>query len=227
MWNWFVAWGWLWCMLVMGIVLTVQLVVHRKDWGALRKLGALNVIVLALHVLEEWVVPGGFHYFYNISSDPSLRNCYPMNELTDMITNFGGAVLWFVLVETDRYGRKMSCAVMAFSFAEVVIHLLGAESSMEYLLDRGVYGGFYGPGLVTALLCWLPLGVAYVVYFVRTGIGWKDVVGGAAIMACLSFLLIAFPESVLKSPDTPYAFDNAGWYEQWTDETGEIADEGR
>ena len=108
MWLWFVEKGWLYCMLIMGVVLTVQLIIHWKDWTFLRKMGAFTVIVLVFHVMEEWVMPGGFHYYYNISSDAILRDRYPMNELTDMITNFGGALIWFILVQTDKYERKMS-----------------------------------------------------------------------------------------------------------------------
>jgi len=121
MWLWFVEKGWLYCMLIMGVVLTVQLIIHWKDWTFLRKMGAFTVIVLVFHVMEEWVMPGGFHYYYNISSDAILRDRYPMNELTDMITNFGGALIWFILVQTDKYERKMSFAVMLFGYAEVVI----------------------------------------------------------------------------------------------------------
>lgn len=222
MWLWFVESGWLYCMLIMSIILTVQLIVHWKDWSTLSKLGAFTVIVLTFHVWEEWMIPGGFHYYYNISSGAELRDRYPMNELTDMITNFGGALLWFILVQTGKYGRKMSFAVMLFSYAEVVIHLLGAASSQSLLLEQGVYSGFYGPGMITALVCWLPLGIAYTVYFVKTGIKEQDVIGGIAILIVLSTLLITLPENLLKSENTPYVFDNAGWYEQWTDETGEI-----
>ena len=223
-WLWFVSVGWIYCMTVMSIILTVQLIVHWKDWDTVRKLGAFTVIVLTFHVWEEWVMPGGFHYFYNISSAAELRDLYPMNELTDMITNFGGAVLWFVLVESGKYGRKMSFAIMLFSFAEVVIHVLGASSSQAILLEHGIYSGFYGPGLATALVCWLPLGIAYTVYFVKSHIKWKDAVGGVVILVALSVLLITLPESLLKSENTPYAFNNAGWYGQWTDDNGEIID---
>lgn len=228
-WLWFVSWGWMYVMIAFSAIVTVQMIVAKQKeqpWSALRKLGAFTIIVLTFHVWEEWVIPGGFHYFYNISSAPVLRDRYPMNELTDMITNFGGAVVWFVLVEADKYGRKMSLAVMVFSFAEVAIHLLGAGQSMQRFYDAGVYTGFYGPGLVTALACWLPLGIAYVVYFLHTGIHWKDVVGGLVVLVILSELLITIPEGQLKSEDTPYVFENAGWYEQYIDsETGEMPGE--
>lgn len=225
MWCWFVKTGWLYCMLIMGIVLAVQLIVNWKNWNILRKLGAFTVIVLVFHVCEEWVIPGGFHYFYNISSEAALRDRYPMNELTDMITNFGGALIWFILVQTDRYEQKMSFAVMLFSFAEVIIHILGASYSRMLLLDSGMYSPFYTPGMLTALICWLPLGILYIVYFVRAHIRKWDVIGGVVILIVLSILLITTPEGLLKSEDTPYVYDNAGWYEQYIDDAGAIIEQ--
>lgn len=222
MWLWFVEKGWLYCMLIMGVVLTVQLIIHWKDWTFLRKMGAFTVIVLVFHVMEEWVMPGSFHYYYNISSDAILRDRYPMNELTDMITNFGGALIWFILVQTDKYERKMSFAVMLFGYAEVAIHVLGASSSRTLLLESGVYSPFYGPGMLTALVCWLPLAVVYTAYFVKTRVKLRDVIGGGVILVVLSILLITMPESLLKNENTPYVFDNAGWYEQYIDESGAI-----
>ena len=222
MWLWFVEKGWLYCMLIMGVVLTVQLIIHWKDWTFLRKMGAFTVIVLVFQVMEEWVMPGGFHYYYNISSDAILRDRYPMNELTDMITNFGGALIWFILVQTDKYERKMSFAVMLFGYAEVAIHVLGASSSRTLLLESGVYSPFYGPGMLTALVCWLPLAVVYTAYFVKTRVKLRDVIGGGVILVVLSILLITMPESLLKNENTPYVFDNAGWYEQYIDESGAI-----
>lgn len=211
-------------MLIMGITVTVQLILKWKDWDVLRKLGAFTVLVLVFHVWEEWVMPGGFHYFYNIASNAVLRDRYPMNELTDMITNFGGALIWFVLVQTNKYGRKMSFAVMLFSFAEVIIHLLGATSSRALLLESGVYSPFYTPGMLTALACWLPLGIAYIVCFAKNHPKIRDVLGGVAILAVLSVLLITLPENLLKSENTAYVYDNAGWYEQFIDEGGTIVD---
>ena len=99
-------------------------------------------------------MPGGFDYYYNICSETFLRDRYPMNELTDMITNFGGAVLWFILVQTNKYDRKMSFAVMLFGYAELAIHVLGASASRTLLLESGVYSPFYGPGLLTSIVCW-------------------------------------------------------------------------
>lgn len=222
MWYWFVAWGWMYVMIIMSIVLVVQMAAHWKDWDALRKLGAFTVIVLTFHVWEEWVIPGGFHYIYNIDSAAALRNRYPMSQLTDMITNFGGAILWFALVQTGKYGRKMSFAVMIFGYFEFIIHLYLAHHSMDVFAGQGVYTGFYAPGLVTAVCCWLPLGIAYTVWFVKNKVGAADAIGGTIILVALTILLVNLPESLLKSEDGPYVFENAGWYETWVDEDGNI-----
>lgn len=226
LWLWFVGWGWLYAMIAMSATLVVQTVVAKQKgnpWGRLRVLGVFAVIVLTLHVWEEWVIPGGFHYIYNIASDAALRDRYPMSQLTDMVTNLGGAILWFVLVETDKYDRKMGFAVMLFSYFEFAVHNLLAYQSMTTLYAAGIYSGFYAPGLVTAAVCWLPLGVAHTVWFVREGTHWKDVVGGIVVLVILSQLLVTLPESLIKSEDNPYAFQNAGWYEQVIDrETQEV-----
>jgi hypothetical protein len=78
--HWFFEWGWLYLMIIMSVILTVQLICHWKEWDAPRKLGAFTVIVLTFHVWEEWVIPGGFHYYYNISSEAALRDRYPMSR---------------------------------------------------------------------------------------------------------------------------------------------------
>lgn len=187
-------------------------------------LGACAVNVLTLHVWEEWVIPGGFHYIYNIGSDALLRDRYPMSQLTDMITNFGGALIWFVLVEKDRYGRSMGFAVMLFSYFECIVHNLLAYQSMTVLYASGTYGGFYAPGLATVFLCWLLLGVAHTVWFARSGVRWRDVWGGAVLLVVLSQLLVTLPETLLKNEDNPYAFENAGWYEAYIDsQTQDVA----
>jgi hypothetical protein len=226
-WLWFVGWGWLFAMIAMSVVLIVQMVAAKlagKQWGALRILGAFTVIVLTLHVWEEWVIPGGFHYIYNIESPANLRSLYPMSEITDMITNFGGAILWFALVEIDKYGRKMGFAVMLFGYFEFIVHNYLAYNSMTLLYGQGIYSGFYAPGLVTAILCWLPLSVAHTIWFAHNGFTWKDAVLGIVILVVMSQLLVTMPESLFKSEDNPYSFENAGWYEQYIDpETHEIA----
>ena len=59
-------------------------------------------------------------------------------------------------------------------------------------------------------------------YSVKTHIKKWDVIGGMAIFAVLSVLLIIAPEGLLKSQDTPYVYDNTGWYKQYIDDSSAI-----
>ncbi|MGM9906082.1 hypothetical protein [Lactobacillus sp.] len=138
-----------------------------------------------------------------------------MNKLTDLITNFGGALLWFILVEASKYGRKMSFGVMIFSYFECFIHLYLARHSMEIFAQMGINTGFYAPGLVTALACWLPLGIAYTVCFIKNRLKLADIAGGIIILVVLSILLVNLPEKVLKNTDNPYGWTNHGFYNQY------------
>ena len=126
-----------------------------------------------------------------------------------------GAVVWFILTETNRYGRKMHFCVTVFRYFEAAVHFLLADQSMTAFYAEGIYTGFYAPGLVTALCCWLPLGIAGTVWFVKNKVHWKDVVGGLMILAVFTLIFVKMPEQLLKSENSPYSFDNAGWYEQY------------
>jgi hypothetical protein len=211
-WLWFVRWGWLYCMIVMSCILTVQLVTQWSRWDTLTKLGAFTVIVLTLHVWEEWVIPGGFHIIYNIHSPWPDR--YPMNELTDMITNFGGGLLWFTLTECKHFNSGMGLAVMLFSFFEFAIHNFLAIQSQIIFAAKGQMG-FYAPGLVTAVFCWLPLGLAFVIYFYYHHPKWKAWLKGIVILIVASELLVKMPEGLIKQPHNPYSFPNAGYYQKF------------
>ena len=79
--------------------------------------------------------------------------------------------------------------------------------------------------MITAICCWLPLGIGYTVWFVKNKVKLSDVLGGVIILAALTILLVNMPEKVLKSEDSPYVFDNAGWYETWVDENGNITED--
>lgn len=90
---------WLYVMATIGIVLAIRIWKNRRVWDRINILCALAIIVLILHVIEEWVLPGGLHYSYNIAHGSTLLSRYPMNRLTDMITNFGAVVLGCVVLK--------------------------------------------------------------------------------------------------------------------------------
>ncbi|CAB3771539.1 hypothetical protein GQ57_31100 [Burkholderia sp. MSh2] len=206
---------WLWVATATGIAFTAFIIRKWNTWGWGDRLAALTAVWIVPHVWEEWVIPGGFHYIYNTISGSAAPDRYPMNELTDMITNFGVLILGVAAVM--RWGGRASVAIAAMLFCavEVVAHTLSISSSLNAFGSRG-QTAWYDPGLVTALLGYLPLFIGFVVYFVRNkprpnGRHW---LAGVAMLGVL-LVTIWGPEALLKDPQSPYPFPNHGYYGQF------------
>lgn len=208
---------WLYVMAVIGIVLGIRIWKKRKEWDKLNILCALAIIVLILHVLEEWVLPGGLHYSYNIAHGSTLLSRYPMNRLTDMITNFGAVVVGCIVLKVWGFRKPAAIAVMMFSAFEVGMHIaIGIQ-------DMGIFGAYgmntlYSPGLITSLFGFLPVcvGLAFELFRKKENrpklTQWIMAIAATAV---LGFLLINLPEAVLGKEDSPYEFTDRGYYEQF------------
>ncbi len=217
-WYWFVGTGWLYVMAGVGIFLTVWLARKWKKLDWCNRLGALAIIVLVFHVFEEWVFPGGFHYIYNEDSIAPER--YPMNQLTDMITNFAGAIVGVIVLFVWGLNTGAGLAISLFSLFEAVIHIVLASKSLSAYSAMG-QTAFYAPGLNTAFFGFLPLAIAYLLYFIfhKPKPNLKQWIGGILSLVLLSFLLVNLPEMLLKSEDSPYAFPTHGYYDAYINGT--------
>jgi hypothetical protein len=210
---------WLYVMAWIAIVLGALIWKNRGTWSKTNILCTLAIIVLVLHVLEEWVLPGGLHYSYNITNGGTVLSCYPMNRLTDMITNFGGVVLGCVILKFWGFKKPAGISVMLFSFAEFVMHFaIGIQ-------DMGRFGKYgmnilYSPGLITAMFGFLPIAIGLAIELFKpsakprpTVLQW---IMGVAAMFAFAFLLISLPEMLLKDENSPYKFKDRGFYEQYS-----------
>lgn len=210
---------WLYVMIGIGIILVLKVWKHRKTWDTINQLCTLAVIVLILHVIEEWVFPGGLHYSYNFSHGSSDLARYPMNRLTDMITNFGGVLLGCIVLKFWGFKKPAGVAVMLFSAFEVVIHIIIGINSLNTF---GAYGMqiLYSPGLVTSLFGFLPISIGLAIHLFKKGnrASIKQWIMAIVAMFGFCFLLINLPEMILGSKDSPYTFTNRGYYEKFAEE---------
>ncbi len=210
---------WLYVMVGIGIFLGIKVWKNRKTWDKINILCTLAVIVLVLHVIEEWVFPGGLHYSYNFSHSSTILSRYPMNRLTDMITNFGGVILGCVVLKFWGFRKPAGVAVMLFSAFEVVIHVVIGISSLQTF---GKYGmqTLYSPGLVTSLFGFLPvtIGLAAHLFKKENRATPRQWIMAIVAMFGFCFLLINLPEMVLGDENSPYAFTDRGYYEKYADE---------
>ncbi len=210
---------WLYVMSGIGIFLAVKVWKNRKNWDKINILCTLAVIVLVLHVIEEWVFPGGLHYSYNFSHGSSDLSRYPMNRLTDMITNFGGVVLGYVVLKFWGFRKPAGIAIMLFSAFEVIIHIVIGINSLDTF---GKYGMqiLYSPGLVTSLFGFLPISIELAIHLFKkeNRASIKQWAMAVVAMFGFCFLLINLPEMVLGNENSPYVFTDRGYYERFADD---------
>lgn len=205
---------WLRVLYVLGVLFLVVSATHWGLWSFGQKLiGAMGVI-LPLHVLEEWQIPGGFHYQYNLLMKSDTLSCYPMSRLTDMLTNFCGELFFLALLLLRQDGTGTTLALTVFCWLEVVIHTLVGFRMLKQFKSRGKRT-FYGPGSLSAYLGFAPAGVAGLLHLLRQPVFASDLLHAVVLLGVMLLGLIVLPENLLKRKDSPYAFSNAGYFEKF------------
>lgn len=210
---------WIYVMLAIGMGLTMLVVKNRYNWTKINILCALGIVVLVLHVVEEWYIPGGLHYLYNVTGKSQSLSNYPMNMLSDMITNFSGVILGSAVLLCGGFRKPASIVIMLISGFEVLVHIVTGIGSMNIF---GSYGQnlLYSPGLVTSLFGFLPICIALAKeLFKRDGRPtWKQWIMGIAATICVMFLCVNLPEMLCADKDSPYKFSDRGYYERFAEE---------
>ena len=209
---------WLYVITAIGVVLTILIIRNRKRWKTTDVLCACALVILVLHVLEEWVVPGGLHYSYNISHSSDALSAYPMSRLTDMITNFGGIVLGCIVLACGGFRKPGAIAVMIFCFAEVGIHVAIGVQDLALFWPYGMRV-LYSPGLVTSVFGFLPVGIllARALFASKPRPNVRQWTFAILLTVVFAFLLINLPEALLGDAGTPYAFTDRGYYDRFAD----------
>lgn len=200
--------------LVSGIIIGIT-IIKWNDWSLQTKIFAFATALLPLHVLEEWRFPGGFHYMYNIMTKSEIPDRYPMNQLSDMITNLIGIVFGVVVLFV---GVNPIFLIMQLflCLAEIFGHTKGGIFSYKRFKEQGKKT-IYNPGLFTTIFGYLPIMVAIIVSFVidTTPIWWHWLVGiGCGIV--LGVISLKLPEKLTKNENTPYGYDwGNGYFEKF------------
>ena len=213
---------WIYFMGVLGIGTTIYLVLNWNVLPVGAKAGAFGAIIMPLHVIEEWKLPGGLHYIYNVifgSKKMGSKHLerYPMSRLTDMITNIGlelFSLAFLVLSLVADLSNEIAIWFILFSFMEVVAHtIVGTYSFIRY--RKAGKRSIYCPGFGTAYLLFLPAAI-YVIYELSqvTVTNW---IGGLIALAIMSLFCVPIQEIplkkwVLKQEDDAFAFKNPKYY---------------
>ena len=197
--------------LVSGIVLGC-IAANWETWDLATKIFAFATALLPIHVLEEWRFPGGFHVMYNrmVNSETPVR--YPMNQLSDMWTNFIGVIFGCVVLIIGV--RPIFLVMQLFlCFVEVLGHLVNGAGFM-----KKNYGRIYNPGLFTTVFGYIPvaIGILYVFFTIQAPTVW-EILLGLVCGVILGVFSLKGMEEICKSKDSPYGYTwGDGYFENLT-----------
>lgn len=221
-----ISWSW-WCdraWIKFGCLITVCMMAlmlwNWNSWGNDLKVICAISALIPMHVVEEWIFPGGFHYQYNVGLFHSEQpNCYPMCRLSDMYTNLIATFLYMALTFISMFNGNhvysgMLLGTIAFSALELFMHtLMGIKMYLKF--KRNGKTTIYGPGSFTAYFGFVILGI--IAFFCLDGVAittidWLICIG---ILACIGIGCILIPESIIKQKNSVYYFESAGYFERF------------
>lgn len=162
-------------------------------------LSAANLMALMAHQYEEYVHPGYFPGQFNrgLFDSDSPRN-YPLNPQTAMVINTCLAYPFYVAPVLFPKKKWLGLAPVLVGFSQIVLHGI--------VIPRKA-GATYGPGVLTALLLHLPIGIGYIKALGQersiSRADWTKGLAGAVGSAVFG---VAAPNMVMRDPNSPYAF---------------------
>ena len=188
------------------------------EWSIAVKLLLATGALIPIHVIEEWVFPGGFHYQYNLMNGSDQLDRYPMCRLSDMITNlygtFGFIIMGIVCLTAGKIYNACLIAALIVCILECIIHtLLGVKMYLRFK-PKGKTT-IYGPGSITTYLGFLPLGVLFVYELLNTQVNGMDWAMGVVLAIVMLGGGILLPENLLKKRNNEYGFRTNGYFEQF------------
>lgn len=218
--NWWCDRAWIMFGCWLTVLMTALIMIFWQNWTAELKVVAAIAALVPIHVVEEWVFPGGFHYQYNTflyKSDQPDR--YPMCRKSDMITNLGATFLYMILtcISVANGGEVSTGVIMgtiAFCILEVVIHTtFGTMAYFRFRADGKTT--IYGPGSITAYLGFGVFGCILLYSIEGRVITGHDWLICAVILCIIAFVLILIPENIIKKKDNQFFFKTNGYYDRF------------
>ncbi len=190
--------------LVSGIILGVT-ACKWNIWNLQERLYALAAALLPLHVLEEWLFPGGFHTMYNLMANSDTPDRYPMNQISDMWTNTIGIVMDCIILFIGV--NPFFCVMkIVLCLGEACGHTYGAIFSYRRFKNQGKRTP-YNPGFLTTWLGFVPICIGLLVSF-RTVAAPTPVetIIAIIVMLVLGAFAVNGMDHIFRDPDTPYPF---------------------
>lgn len=198
--RWFFR-NWSWFNGGIAVVSGAVLLAAWADLSVIQRLMLGQFIVLNLHFVEEFALPGGFPFIANtVLRRSDTPRHYPLNQWTAWAGNNWFAFVVYLPAFLWSEVRWLTLAVTLFGFLEVLMHLVPVNVLLR---------GWFNPGLATSVVGFLPLGIAYAAHVSAAGVpihGWEWVAALAWPIANYLLVFNGLLVVLLARRDTRFPF---------------------
>lgn len=219
--NWWSYRAWIYFGSIISAVMFIAILIGWNTWStSLKVIAAIAAVLIPIHVVEEWIFPGGFHYQYNVGLNKSeVPNRYPLCRASDMFTNLLATFLYigltiYCLINNGNVNPGILLGTALFCLIELVMHtLMGFKMYLKFKSNGKTI--IYGPGSITAYWCFVPLGVISIIELIGQTFNMSDWFFCVGILLFILVFCILLPENILKKKNSIYSFDDAGYFEKF------------
>lgn len=204
--------------LIITAVMCGAILWNWNEWTLELKLLAAISALIPVHVVEEWVFPGGFHYQYNSMYHSDELDRYPMCRKSDMFTNLIVTILYAILTVyyaiAGAVPTSLVIATVLFCFMEFAMHTLFG-CMMYHRFHKAGKTTIYGPGSLTAYLGFSVFGVIGIYSLQDRIVSGQDWLWGVVITLLLMAGSVLIPENIIKRKGNSYYFKSAGYFDRF------------
>lgn len=184
---------------IIGVVVCIVLLMNPAILLDITGMLWLSFVAILFHQFEEYRWPGYFAgLFNNVMFKSDTPDHYPLNTQSAMIINVAIAYVFYLLPVWFPQVVWLGLAPVFMGFFQVIWHGIVVNIKAKTL---------YNPGLITALLLHVPVGIWYIHEIVKqdipTAIDW---IAGTIYFVFAVYIFIIKGNIWLKKSDSPYSF---------------------
>lgn len=178
------------------IILAICLLLFWNDLEPLRRILCLSLGALFIYQFEEYQLPGGGPVVINKGNfgEKEYWRTYPGNMLSSMIVNNSAWLVYIVAIIEDQW-LWLGLGTMFFNLFQIIGHGIKMNKGMHT---------WYNPGLLSTLICFLPVSIFYFKYAIAAGCSATDWLLGAVAFILLLLLTTILPVQLLKDRNSAY-----------------------
>lgn len=183
-----------------AIILSIILLLFHTHISAFRLLLSISLVTLLIHQFEEYQLPGGFPKMINTALFHSKHpDRFPLNPNTALIINLCvGWLLYLLAIIFAEHAVWLAIASILVSAGNVIAHVFLFNIKGKTL---------YNPGMVTALVLFLPLTIYFFVFITQHNlIDPLSLIVGLVLGALINYFGVLRLITLLANKYTPFTF---------------------